>query len=305
MLSLQPVDRRSKLDRTSFAEEYLNPRIPVILTDLMDPWPAKNKWTIDFFKSVYGHLMVPVFSDNVSKPGKNYMAPDKVIPLKEFLELLEQGPTNLRLFLFNIFRHAPELCQDYSMPTIMDGFIRDFPFMFFGGEGSKVALHYDIDLSHVFLNQFHGRKRVVLFPPEQSKNLYQHPFTVASYIDVNKPDFGQFPALRNARGYECTIHPGETLFMPSAYWHYIEYTDGGYSISLRANESYARRARGLLNIAKHYMVDKSMNRIMGQEWRRIKEEMARRRANAPGMQPATSNPPPVRVTGRLGDGETE
>lgn len=278
MLPLKAIDRRGGLTREIFAKEYLEPRTPVILVDLMDHWPARTKWTMEFFKQEYGGLMVPVFSDNVSKPGKQYMAPDKVIPFREFLESIEQGPTNIRMFLFNIFKHAPELCNDFNMPTIMDGFIRDFPFMFFGGEGSRVALHYDIDLSHVFLNQFHGRKRVVLFPPEQSKNIYQHPFTVASYIDVNQPDYQRFPALRQVQGYEAMLHPGETLFMPSGYWHYIEYTDGGYSISLRANESYARRARGLWNIAKHYMVDKGMNRLMGQEWRRLKEGMADRRA---------------------------
>ena len=151
--------------------------------------------------------------------------------------------------------------------------------MFFGGEGSKVALHYDIDLSHVFLNQFHGRKRVVLFGPEQSKYLYQHPFTVASYVDVNNPDYEKFPALRYAQGYETILNPGETIFMPSGYWHYIEYIDGGYSMSLRANESYSRRARGLWNIARHYVVDKGMNRIMGDNWRRVKEDMAKRRAD--------------------------
>lgn len=278
MLPLKAIDRRGGLTREIFAKEYLEPRTPVILVDLMDHWPARTKWTMEFFKQEYGGLMVPVFSDNVSKPGKQYMAPDKVIPFREFLESIEQGPTNIRMFLFNIFKHAPELCNDFNMPTIMDGFIRDFPFMFFGGEGSRVALHYDIDLSHVFLNQFHGRKRVVLFPPEQSKNIYQHPFTVASYIDVNQPDYQRYPALRQVQGYEAMLHPGETLFMPSGYWHYIEYTDGGYSISLRANESYARRARGLWNIAKHYMVDKGMNRLMGQEWRRLKEGMADRRA---------------------------
>ncbi len=278
MLPLKAIDRRGGLTRETFAKEYLEPGTPVILVDLMDHWPARTKWTMEFFKQEYGSLMVPVFSDNVSKPGKQYMAPDKVIPFREFLESIEQGPTNIRMFLFNIFKHAPELCNDFNMPTIMDGFIRDFPFMFFGGQGSKVALHYDIDLSHVFLNQFHGRKRVVLFPPEQSKNIYQHPFTVASYIDVNQPDYQRYPALRQVQGYEAMLHPGETLFMPSGYWHYIEYTDGGYSISLRANESYARRARGLWNIAKHYMVDKGMNRLMGQEWRRLKEGMADRRA---------------------------
>lgn len=278
MLSLKAVDRRVGLTRETFAREYLEPRTPVVLVDLMAHWPAKAKWTVEFFKENYGHLMVPVFSDNVSKPGKKYMAPDKVVPFREFLEAIEQGPTNLRMFLFNIFKHVPELCNDFYMPTIMDGFIRDFPFMFFGGEGSKVALHYDIDLSHVFLNQFYGRKRVVLFPPEQSKFIYQHPFTVASYVDINRPDYGQYPALRHVQGYEVILQPGESLFMPSEYWHYIEYLDGGYSISLRANESYVRRARGLWNIAKHYMVDKSMNRLMGHEWRRMKEELARRRA---------------------------
>lgn len=278
MLSLKPIDRRTGLTREEFAQSYLAPRKPVVFTDLTSTWPAKEKWTIDFFKSKYGHLNVPLYSSNYSKPGKGYMTPDREMPLKTYLEMLESGPIDLRMFLFNIFRHAPELCEDFSMPTIMDGFIRDFPFMFFGGQGSKVSLHYDIDLSHVFLNQFHGRKRVVLFSPEQSRKLYQHPFTVASYIDVNNPNYDKFPALRNVEGLECILYPGETIFMPYGYWHYIEYTDGGYSMSLRANESYARRAKGLWNIARHYVVDKGMNKLMGDNWRRFKEELAQRRA---------------------------
>ncbi len=278
MLTLQPVDRRTGLTREAFADEYLQPSKPVVFTDLMDAWPAKTKWTIEFFKEHYGYLQVPVVSNNYSKPGKGYMTPDMIIPLREYLERLEQGPTDLRLFLFNIFRHVPELIKDFFIPSIMDGFIKEFPFMFFGGEGSKVALHYDIDLSHVFLNQFHGRKRVVLFPPGQSKYLYQHPFTVASYVDVNNPDYEKYPALRKVCGYETILHPGETIFMPAGFWHYIEYTDGGYSMSLRANESYVRRARGLWNIARHYVVDKGMNKIMGDDWRKIKEGMAKRRA---------------------------
>ena len=79
-------------------------------------------------------------------------------------------------------------------------------------------------------------------------------------------------------GYEANLNPGETLFMPSGYWHYIEYTDGGYSMALRANESYARSAKGLVNIARHCLVDKSMNKLLGSQWRQIKAEIARQRA---------------------------
>ena len=230
-----------------------------------------------FLRESHGDLEIPLYTTNKGK-GDKYIEPEVVLPLREYLTILESEPTPLRIFLFNIFRHVPELVKDFSAPTIMDGFINSFPYMFFGGEGSTVSLHYDIDLSHVFLNQFHGRKRVVLFPPEQSRNIYHHPFTVASYIDVNNPDYEQFPALKNVKGYECILHPGETLFMPSGYWHYIEYVDGGYSISLRANDSYARRIRGMLYIARHYVVDKGLHYLMGQSWIKIKAEMAKRRA---------------------------
>ncbi|MCO6486473.1 MAG: cupin-like domain-containing protein [Saprospiraceae bacterium] len=279
-MELKAVDRRTGLTRESFKAEYLDTRRPVVFTDLMQDWPARTKWSIGYLKEKYGHIQVPVYSENYSKPGKGYMAPDKVIPFREYLQLLEAGPCSWRLFLFNIFRHAPSMCEDFRIPTIMDGFYREFPFMFFGGQGSRVALHFDIDLAHVFLNQIHGRKRVVLFSPEQSRLLYHHPFTVASYIDVNNPDYDKYPALRKVHGFETILEPGETIFMPCGYWHYIEYTDGGYSMALRANESYVRRAKGALNIARHFVVDKGMNKLMGTSWREMKAEIARRRAEA-------------------------
>ncbi len=278
MLELQPIERRSGLDSETFAREFLELKMPVVLTDLMAQWPAREKWTIDYFKAKYGHLRVPVVSNNYSKPGKGYMSPDRVISFKEYLEILESGPTDLRIFLWNIFREAPELREDFRIPTIMDGFVNELPFMFFGGQGSKVAMHYDIDMSNVFLNQIHGRKRVILFAPDQSRLLYQHPFTVASYVDVNHPDLHRYPALALAKGFEVMLEPGETVFIPSGYWHYIEYTDGGYSISLRAFGSIPARMRGLANIATHYVVDKGLNRLIGPSWRKMKERMADRRA---------------------------
>lgn len=278
MLELLPIERRTGLTREIFADEYLGPMKPVVFTDLTASWPARERWTIELFKEKYGHLRVPVVSNNYSKPGKGYMTPDRVITFREYLEIIESGPTDLRIFLWNIFREAPELRTDFNIPNIMDGFVNELPFMFFGGEGSHVALHYDIDMSHVFLNQIHGRKRVLLFAPDQSRNLYRHPFTVASYVDLNKPDYDRFPALSRVKGYEVMLQPGETLFMPSGYWHYIEYTDGGYSISLRSFGSIPARVRGLANIATHYVVDKGMNRLIGPSWRKLKERMAEKRA---------------------------
>ena len=104
------------------------------------------------------------------------------------------------------------------------------------------------------------------------------PFTVASHVNVLDPDYEKYPALRNAKGLDITLYPGETLFIPRGYWHDIEYTDGGYSISLRAFDSILFKAQGLASITKNYAVDRLMNRFMGRRWYNMKVRMAKNRA---------------------------
>ena len=277
-MKLLPVERRSALSREEFSEQYLKPRIPVILTDLANDWEAMKTWNSEFFKTQYGHIPVPVFSQNYSKPGKGYMSADGQMPFGEFLNTIEQGPTDLRLFLFNIFDHAPELRAGYRIPDIMDGFSRRFAFMFWGAASSEVTMHYDIDHSNVFLTQFHGSKHVVLFPPEQSRYIYQQPYTVKSMVSVAHPDYERFPALQLAQGYECDLQHGETLFMPSRFWHYMQYTDTSFSLALRSNNSVLTKAQGYAEIAQHFFIDKGMNYVMGKQWHEWKERVAIRRA---------------------------
>lgn len=278
MIKLKPIERVGHISRDEFRENYLEPRQPVVLTDLINDWPAREKWSLDFFKEEYGNLSVPVFSAASSKAGKGYLSPMKNIPFREYIEVIQAGPTDLRLFLFNIFKHAPNLSNDYRVHTLMDGFYKEFPFTFFGGMGAKVALHYDIDLSNVFLTQFDGRKRVVLFSPEYSTHLYQQPFTVASYVDVDNPDYEKYPALRDVEGFETIIERGDTIFIPSGFWHYITYLDAGFSMNQRSNDSLSLMLKGAVNIATHYIVDKGMNRLAGGKWAGLKQELANKKA---------------------------
>jgi hypothetical protein len=156
----------------------------------------------------------------------------------------------------------------------MDGFLKYYKFVFFGGEGSITNLHYDMDCSNVFLTQFHTRKQVILFSPEESTRLYQHPFTVMSKVDPINPDYERFPAMKGATGYETTLYHGETIFIPSLWWHYIRYIDGGFSLALRANNSVFTAVRGGMNLVRHTFVDKGMASLLGLEWQHWKEKKA-------------------------------
>jgi hypothetical protein len=123
----------------------------------------------------------------------------------------------------------------------------------------------------------YGKKRIVLFPNEESQNLYKHPFNTRSYVDVDNPDFGKFPRLKHATGYQTTLHPGETLFMPSGYWHHMVYEEAGYAVCTRcADLPMARKARAYVNMLVCFPIDKIMNTLAPERWFRWKESRSQR-----------------------------
>ena len=276
-LDLQPIERRSGLTKQEFQQEYFNKNKPVILTDFTKDWPATQKWTFDYFRDNHGDLMVPVFDNDFRKAGEGYLAAKKEMKFGDYLTLIENEPTELRMFLFNIFKHVPELMNDIKKPQIHDGFLMKFPMMFFGGQGSKVDLHYDLDCATVFLSQFLTRKKVILFPNTEGPKLYHHPFTVQSHIELDKVNFDTHPAFKKAKGYSGVINHGETLFMPSLWWHYIYYQDGGFSLSLRSHTPFSKM-RGIWNLSRHFVIDQGLNKLMGERWNKIKDNLAARSA---------------------------
>ncbi len=277
-MQLLPIDRRTGLTREEFIENYFKPKRPVVFTDLAKDWPATNKWTFGYLQSKYGHLDVPIIGPDYHRPGPDYMKSRISMKFGDYLDLIQSGPTEYRIFLWNIFEHAPELITDVSNPTIADGWADKYPFMFFGGAGAVTNLHYDIDCSNVFHTHFQTRKQVVLFDQSQNEFLYQHPFTVQSHVNPLQPDFEKYPALKKVTGYETLLTHGETLFIPSMWWHYIVYVDGGFSLSLRSLDNVATQAKGLWNITRHFLVDKGMNTVMGENWKKWKLEQSVKRA---------------------------
>lgn len=87
-----------------------------------------------------------------------------------------------------------------------------------------------------FFCQLQGRKHVLLFPPSQSWRLYphvhRHPMTNFAIADLENPDIDRLPALRDARGLEATLEPGDVLFLPAYYWHYVRQAGDGLNLSV-------------------------------------------------------------------------
>ena len=184
-LNLTPIERHDHLTPKDFYQHFYLKNKPVILKTFAKDWPALSKWTYDYFKSRHGRLPVPIQSEAFANTGRSYLTASETMTFGDYLDLIATLPTKKRMFLFNIFKHIPELCEDFSYPEWNIPFVRKHPFMFFGGATSFVDIHYDLDLSHVFITQFAGKKDVILFAPEYSSHLYRHPLTVSCNIDLS------------------------------------------------------------------------------------------------------------------------
>jgi hypothetical protein len=200
----------------------------------------------------------------------------------DYLELLKTEPTDLRIFFYNILDRMPELLKDFKYPDIGLKFFKRLPVLFFGGGDSRVFVHYDIDLPDSMHFHFHGTKSVTLFPQSQSKYLYKVPFSIHNIdkIDLDNPDFDTYPALQYAEGIQVNMKHGDALYMPSGYWHYIKYLDGGFSMTLRAFPRHPKKLALMLYnvfIMRHF--DNIMRHLKGQKWLNYKETLAIKRSH--------------------------
>jgi hypothetical protein len=280
-LEFRPIPRVENLSAEEFKKQFMHTNRPVVFKDLSKDWKARTLWTPEYFLTEYGDQPVKVYDSNFGTPGRKYMSNLKTMRLGEYLQQMLSGKTTLRLFLYNMIKVAPELKEHVKLPTFSRGFSKNFMFMFFGAQGSITQMHYDIDLSHVFHTAFTGRKRFYLYPPSESKNLYRHPFTIRSYVDVLNPDFERYPKLKEAVGDYVELEPGETLFIPAGYWHHVVYDEASIALSLRcAHQNPLKRLEGIGNIIFFQLVDRLVNKICPQKWFLWKEKRADQLAQA-------------------------
>lgn len=278
-MQLKPVATFDTIEPEVFKREFYEPGIPVVLKKMAHEWPAYQKWNWDYFRELVGHKKVPLYNNVKSDAYTPVNKADDYKTFGEYIDMISQGPAAWRIFLFNIFDHAPEVTRDFTWPEhLARGFVKKYPMLFTGGAGSITHMHFDIDLSHIFHTQFGGRKRVLMFPFSEQHKLYRKPWEVLSladfsnYYEDGKVDYEKYPALKLAQGLDFILEPGDTLFMPSGYWHHMEYLDSGFAMSLRAMQpSLSGKLKGAWNLLGMRSIDTLMKKTAPKWWYHRKE----------------------------------
>lgn len=277
-MQLQAVDHVESISPVDFKSKYYDVKKPLVITGLAKQWPCYQKWNWDYFIDVVGDKEVGVYNNVKSDAYTPINTADAYMKFGDYLQQVKNGPLELRIFLFNIFQHAPQLVNDFGWPDdLMKGFVKKFPMLFVGGQGSITHMHFDIDMSHILHTQFMGKKRVLLFPFEEQHKLYRKPWEVLSLANFanyyEQFDYHNFPAAKLAKGYEVILDHGDTLFMPAGYWHHMEYIDSGFAMSLRAMQnSVGGKLQGVWNLFGMRGIDTMMKKTVPVWWYNQKKE---------------------------------
>jgi hypothetical protein len=232
------VERRSRLSAEELHERYYASGTPVVITDVLEPWPAVSRWSPAYFKERFGDVEVLVTTGRGADPAADAHYREHSTPVRfgDFCDLVERsGPTNdFYLIANNLNSEKEELAPllgdlGASHPYLRDERSGNRVLFWFGPAGTVTPLHYDT--RNVLFCQVFGRKKVTLYPRfEASLTDELHDFVYSS-VDPERPDLDAFPELEHVRHYEVVLGRGEGLFMPVGCFHHVRALEPSMSVA--------------------------------------------------------------------------
>jgi len=231
------IERRSHLSKQEFLEQYYAKNKPVILTGMMEDWPAMAAWSPDYFKQHYGEVPVEVQFGRNSDPEYEINANryKKTMTLSDYIDLVVHGGETNDYYLVanngNLEREELKaLLNDIVFPDFLDpALIKDRVFLWIGPAGTVTPLHHDP--LNVMMAHIQGRKRWRLISPDYTPLLYNY-IGVFSKVDLEHPDYEKYPLFKQVQMIETVLEPGEIIFVPVGWWHQVRGLEISFSLSV-------------------------------------------------------------------------
>ncbi|MEO6918537.1 MAG: cupin-like domain-containing protein [Collimonas sp.] len=231
------IERRHRLSRDEFYRQYYLLNKPVIITGMLDDWPALTKWNFDFFRTHFGKREVEVQIGRAQDANYeiNSTRHKRKMPLADYLDMIRDAQESNDFYMTannsSANRQAlAELWQDIGrLPEYLNPESADDGFLWLGPKGTRTPFHHD--LTNNFMAQVIGRKRIKLIPACELAHVYNHHHCYTA-VDGGAIDYERFPLMRNVQLLECELAAGELLFLPVGCWHYVEGLEASVTVSL-------------------------------------------------------------------------
>lgn len=225
------VPRVRTPSRQEFLDNYYSLNRPVVIEGAMENWPAMHEWTSEKLKQRFGDRTVEVQANRTSDANYevNSTKLKKEMRFGEYVDVIERsGETNdWYMTANNSGKNRDTLKELWDDIILFPEYLRtDDPngrgFFWMGPAGTVTPLHHD--LTNNFMAQVRGRKLCRLIAPYELADMYNYRHCY-SMVDLDRVDYAKYPQFRNVRVWDVTIAPGDILFLPVGWWHYVRGLD--------------------------------------------------------------------------------
>lgn len=247
-----------------FFEQHVIPHRPVVIDGLYRGQPIDEVRTVDRAIEVLGDAR---FVAGINGYDSNLRVgqtsdDDFACSVAGYFRLIEREPDTQAM---NRETESPdELRALFTEPGIASTphCVEEHRSLFYLAKRGLVApLHFDGDQRDVLLTQVVGRKRVALMPPGLAPRFY--PTRNFSGLAIHHlPEAEKDAWLAWNGAFVCTLDPGQTVYIPKLWWHYVENPDHSLAFNVRFGRYWSNRWLRVLpsnylvqNIA-HALVDR-------------------------------------------------
>jgi ribosomal protein L16 Arg81 hydroxylase len=230
------VPSRRGLPAPTFREKYYALNRPVKILDMVDEWPAMQKWSPEYFRETYGDQIVEITSARNSDRQYeiNLENHRTKVRFADFIDLVETEQGNdSYLVANNQFFLQPGMKGLLSDIGPLPGYLKEkkratHTYLWFGPAGTVTPLHHDT--MNILFCQIYGRKLITLISPEEGPWLYNE-LGVFSAVDFENPNLEVHPLYQHVDRIEVVMNPGEILFLPVGWWHHVRSLETSISVS--------------------------------------------------------------------------
>ncbi|KAF9180923.1 hypothetical protein BGZ50_005834 [Haplosporangium sp. Z 11] len=260
------------MDQETFYRRYGYPNRPVMLQNSgVESWPAWEQWTLDALAAKYGDTPFRVANlDSDEVPGFS-------LCFRDFLHYVRYNKDQDPLYLFDPYfaDTVPEMGNAYKASDSRP----PYRWMLIGPQRTGAPWHIDPSGTSAWNTLLSGHKRWALYPPHNvppghDPTSSKRTSSVSWYLDV-------YPYLPpELRPIEIVQHPGQTIYVPSGWWHMVLNMDDTVAVT----QNFADETN--LTQVKHALLADKTETSQIHRWEELAEKLCKLRPDlAPAIEP--------------------
>lgn len=217
-----PVDYVSihTMSKDTFRSKYLYTNTPCMILNIPDEWEAMRTWSFDNFMERFGNTKFIIASGSHVRLKYKYYY--------DYMNSPRHRRDDIQFYIFD-WRFGDRdkktkiLVDEYEIPewfteNLMDCLTEEerppYRWLIMGPERTGSSLHVDPFATSAWNTLITGKKRWILFPPGTFK---------PGEFDTSKIGalwyMAEYPKYKHIKHFDIIQKPGDTLFVPSDWWH--------------------------------------------------------------------------------------